>query len=100
MGNDIVSNKKTLLLIQALKLATGPARDELLYWLSAEGFDRKEKIKRIRIIYDQLHIDELSRERVKSYHEKAMAMLNKLSCTKARIAELKAFSDMLMNRKK
>ncbi len=100
MGNDIVSNKKTLLLIQALKLATGPARDELLYWLTAEGFDRNEKIQRIRIIYDQLHIDELSRGRVKSYHEKAMAMLNKLSCTNDRIAELRVFSDMLMNRDK
>jgi geranylgeranyl diphosphate synthase type II len=100
MGNDIVSNKKTLLLIQALKLATGPVRDELLYWLTAECFDRNEKIQRIRIIYDQLHIDELSRERVKTYHEKALDMLNKLSCTNTRIAELRAFSDILMNRNK
>lgn len=100
MGNDIVSNKKTLLLIQALKLAAGPVRDELLYWLSSECFDRNEKIQRIRIIYDQLHIDTLSRERVKTYHEKALTMLNKLSCTRARIAELQAFSDRLMNRNK
>lgn len=100
MGNDIVSNKKTLLLIQALKLAAGPVRDELLYWLTSECFDRNEKIQRIRIIYDQLHIDTLSRERVKTYHEKALTMLNKLSCPHARIAELQAFSDRLMNRNK
>jgi len=100
MGNDIVSNKKTLLLIQALKLATGPARDELLYWLSAECFDRNEKIKRIRIIYDELHIDDLSRERVKTYHDKALDMLNKLSCPNDRITELRIFSDRLMNRDK
>jgi geranylgeranyl diphosphate synthase, type II len=100
MGNDIVSNKKTLLLIQALKLATGTVRDELLYWLSAECYDKNEKIQRIRSIYDQLHIDELSRERVKTYHEKALAMLNKLSCTNNRTTELCAFSDMLMNRNK
>jgi len=100
MGNDIVSNKKTLLLIKALKLAAGPIRNELLYWLTSECFDRNEKIQRIRIIYNQLHIDTLSRERVKTYHEKALTMLNKLSCTHARIAELQAFSDMLMNRDK
>jgi geranylgeranyl diphosphate synthase, type II len=100
MGNDIVSNKKTLLLIQALKMATGPVRDELLHWLSAEDFNREEKIQRVRNIYDQLHIDELSRERVKIYHERALAMLGRLSCTTDRIAELKAFSEMLMNRNK
>jgi len=97
-GNDIVSNKKTLLLIQALKLATGPVRDELLHWLNAECFDRNEKIERIKLIYDQLHIDELSRARVKTYHEQALAMLDKISCTTTRISELREFSDMLMNR--
>lgn len=100
MGNDIVSNKKTLLLIMALKLATGPVRDELLHWLNVECFDKNEKIQRIRIIYDQLGIDELSRERVITYHQKALSMLNKLSCTPDRIAELGAFSDMMMNRDK
>jgi geranylgeranyl diphosphate synthase, type II len=100
MGNDIVSNKKTLLLIQALKLATGPVRDELLHWLTVECFDRYEKIQRVRFIYDQLHIDQLSRERVKTYHEKALGMLTRLSCTSTRIAELRAFSDVLMNRNK
>jgi geranylgeranyl diphosphate synthase type II len=100
MGNDIVSNKKTLLLIQALKMATGPLREELLHWLCAEDFDKREKITRIRSIYDQLHIDELSREKVKTYHEKALAMLDKLSCNNDRIAELRAFSDRLMNRSK
>jgi geranylgeranyl diphosphate synthase type II len=100
MGNDIVSNKKTLLLIQAMKNATGPARDELLHWLSAEDFDKKEKIQRVRIIYDQLHIDELSRERVKFYYDKALAMLDRLSCTNSRVAELREFSEMLMNRNK
>jgi geranylgeranyl diphosphate synthase type II len=100
MGNDIVSNKKTLLLIQALDLAKGPVREELLHWLELKRFDRNTKIQRIRSIYDQLHIDELSRERVKTYHAKALAMLDKLSCTNSRIAELRAFSDSLMNRSK
>jgi geranylgeranyl diphosphate synthase, type II len=100
MGNDIVSNKKTLLLIQALKFATGTVREELLHWISAKNFDRDQKIQQVRIIYDQLHIDELSRALVKAYHEKALAMLGKLSCSPSRIAELIAFSDMLMNRDK
>jgi geranylgeranyl diphosphate synthase type II len=100
MGNDIVCNKKTLLLIQALKLATGSLKEELLYWLGVEDFDKAEKIKRIRLIYDQLHIDELSRERVKIYHDKALSMLDALSCPNERIVELRAFSDMLMNRSK
>jgi geranylgeranyl diphosphate synthase, type II len=99
-GNDIVSNKKTLLLIQALKLAEGPERDELLHWLSVEIFNRDEKIRRVRGIFDQLHIDELSREKIKTYHERAMKVLSKLSCTSDRIEELKAFSEMLMNRDK
>jgi geranylgeranyl diphosphate synthase, type II len=99
-GNDIVSNKKTLLLIQALKLATGPVRDELLHWIASDDFDRNEKIQRVKMIYNQLHIDELSRERMKAFHEMALSMLGKLSCTNDRIVELKAFSEMLMNRDK
>jgi geranylgeranyl diphosphate synthase type II len=100
MGNDIVSNKKTLLLIQALKIATGQPRKELLHWLSRERFNRNEKIQQVKNIYDQLRIDELSRERVKVYHERALVMLGKLSCPDSRIAQLRAFSDMLMNRDK
>jgi geranylgeranyl diphosphate synthase type II len=100
MGNDIVSNKKTLLLIKALKLATGPVRKELLHLLSAEGLDRAEKIRKIKNIYDQLHIDEISRERVKMFHEKAISMLDKLSCMNRSTAELKSFSAVLMNRNK
>ncbi len=99
-GNDIVSNKKTLLLIQALRLAKGKSREELLHWLGAEGFDRNEKIRHIRGIYDQLHIDELSRQRVEFYHEKALTLLNKISGTNSRTGELRAFSEMLMKRDK
>jgi geranylgeranyl diphosphate synthase, type II len=99
-GNDIVSNKKTVLLIQALQMAQGRMKRELLNWLKTGTFDREEKIKGVTDIYSQLNLKEITASQVKVYHERALAMLNQLRCEPERKVELSAFSELLMNRKK
>ncbi len=99
-GNDIVTNKKTILLIEALNNATGKIRTELLHWLNLDNFDREEKITVIRSIYQQLGIDMRVKERVRTYHQKAIQHLDNLEVPEQRKAILRDFSAYLMHRQK
>jgi len=99
-GNDIVSNKKTVLLVQAFQLADGKMKDELYHWIKIRKFDRDEKILRIMQIYNQLNLREITDSKIKSYHEEALKKLDRISCNSEKKAELRMFSEMLMNRKK
>src|SRR5260370_32019462 len=54
VGGDILSNKKTFLLIKALELADKGQTSELKKWLSDTNFDAQEKVTAITGIYDQL----------------------------------------------
>ncbi len=100
IGNDIVSNKKTILLIEALNLAAGKNREVLLDWLSRKQFNRNEKIRVIKSIYRELQLEESVTGKVRYYHKLAVDSLNYLNAEASRKSELLAFSDYLMNRKK
>ncbi len=99
-GNDIISNKKTILLVQALRGANEKQRKELLKWLNARKFDREEKIRNIRGVYNQLNLESTTRSMITDYHGQARAMLDKLSCPIGRKEGLKQFSETLMKRRK
>jgi geranylgeranyl diphosphate synthase type II len=99
-GNDIVSNKKTILLVEALNTAKGNTKSKLMEWLGKEKFNRHEKIKAIRAIYTTLNLNEAVTQRVKSYYLKADESLERLQVEAERKVELLKFSDYLMNRKK
>jgi geranylgeranyl diphosphate synthase type II len=99
-GNDIVSNKKTVLLVQALEIASGPTRKELIRWLNRRHFNRNDKIDAVRNIFSELNLEELTRARIGSFHDQAVKMLDSLPVNKSRTSVLRDFSEMLMNRKK
>jgi geranylgeranyl diphosphate synthase type II len=42
-GGDIVSNKKTFLLLSAMHEASGSLRDELMHWTREKEFDPPKK---------------------------------------------------------
>jgi geranylgeranyl diphosphate synthase type II len=99
-GNDIVSNKKTILLIEALNVASGGTRQNLLEWLNKRNFDREEKIQAIRSIYNMFNIEQSVNKRISHYHQLAVESLEKLPVEPDRKTELLAFSTYLMHRKK
>ena len=67
IGGDITSNKKTFMLINALNLANEQQRKELLHWVTAENFDRDEKVKAVTRLYNEIGIDRLAQERIAYY---------------------------------
>ncbi len=78
VGGDIISNKKTYLLIKAKELATGAAAGELALWIGAPEFDKEEKVRQVTRIYDSLGIQALTENKMHAYFEKGFAQLSAL----------------------
>ena len=70
VGGDIISNKKTFLLIKANELAEGDAKMKLEYWLEAKTFNKEEKVAAVTAIYDSLGIKSLTEAKMKAYFDK------------------------------
>lgn len=98
VGGDIISNKKTYMLIEALSSATGETKTQLEHWLSLKDFDPAEKVNAVRGIYDQLGIRQLAEAKINEYFEKAFDSLDSLKVEAERKAELRAFANILIDR--
>ena len=100
IGGDIISNKKTFLLLKAIEMAEGNRylKEELQAWLNAPQFDSKEKVDAVTSIYNFLNIREIARNEMKNHYNIALTFLNKISASETKKAELIAFADSLMVR--
>ncbi len=79
VGGDIIENKKTFLLIEALAQAKGkPEEKELHNWISREEFDRNEKVEAVTAIYDTLGIKQLAENKMNEFFSKGLNDLEKL----------------------
>ena len=99
-GGDIVSNKKTYLLITALNLAQGAVRQDLTEWLQMKEFKKEVKIKAVTKIFDNLRIEALTREKADEYFQRAFISLDKIPVDENRKTFLKEFAVKLMGRNK
>ena len=95
VGGDIISNKKTFLLIKALEKAKGKQQKELKEWLSAKKFNAKKKVAAITGIYDALGISELTEIKVNQYFEKGFDRLRAISPNNSSLVD---FTQELMAR--
>ena len=98
IGGDIVNNKKTFLLLQALQKADGSLRGELDMWMDKKGGDNTEKIDGVRAIYDKLNIRELSQKLMNDYFEKAIRALETVNVNNKLKEDLKQFAINLIDR--
>ena len=76
IGGDIVSNKKTYMLINAFNRADAAQRAELERWIEAKDFDAKEKIAAVTRIYNEIGIDRLAMEKIKFYFNESKKYLD------------------------
>ncbi len=100
VGGDIISNKKTFLLIRALELATGDDKATLDRWLQTTDADPAEKVAAVTGIYDRLNIKEATEQAMQEFAEKAFDALDKISLPIERKQYLRDFADGLMVREK
>ncbi|MDH5475842.1 MAG: polyprenyl synthetase family protein [Cyclobacteriaceae bacterium] len=100
VGGDIIANKKTLLLIEAINKSKGKTKQELFGWLSKEQFDPAEKVNAIMTIYDKLNVREIAEQKIDRYFSIGLDYLSSISAPKHKIAILKTFTQHLINREK
>jgi geranylgeranyl diphosphate synthase, type II len=98
VGGDIISNKKTYLLIKSLEKAQGVTKRKLLTWLSARKFRKAEKVEAVRKIYDALDIAKLTERKIDLYFRKGFLSLEALQIEKSGKQQLRNFAENLIAR--
>lgn len=96
VGGDIMSNKKTYLLIRAKELAVGDDATSLKNWLTSK--DPRSKVSAITAIYNKLGVRELAEKEMNSYSDRALESLEELSVSNDRKFMLKQFAEGLLLR--
>ena len=98
IGGDIVSNKKTFMLINAFLRANEQQRAELHRWVEATEFDEQEKIAAVTRLYNEIGIDTLAQERIDHYFKQGLACLEAVKIDAERKEQLTAYVYKLMKR--
>lgn len=78
IGGDIMNNKKTFLLINAMQLAKGDDADELRHWLNDPYATRVEKVAAVTALYERLGVRQLAQEAIADYNARAIDAFNRV----------------------
>lgn len=99
IGGDILCNKKTFLLINALSVASEEQRQVMEDWMARKTYDAQEKIAAFTNLYNELSIRDLTERRIEDYYRMANEDLARLSIAPETLSVLKGTCDRLMKRK-
>ncbi len=97
VGGDILSNKKTFMLIKAKQLATGNTESELDKWLNRSD-DPFAKIETITSIYNLLEVRKLAEIEMEEYVNKALRALDLIAVDRSKKELLRGFAEQLLIR--
>lgn len=100
VGGDIISNKKTFLLLKALELADTDQKADLDKWLNAENFDNTEKVQDVMRIYDEIGIRQLTLAKMDDYFANGFNALDGINAPAEKKTALSDFTTYLINREK
>ncbi|SES74725.1 polyprenyl synthetase family protein [Prevotella sp. kh1p2] len=99
IGGDIISNKKTYMLINAFNHADAHQRSELQRWTDAKAFDAQEKIAAVTQLYNEIGVDKLAQQKIAQYFEQSRKYLDAVQVADDRKAELRTYAERMMKRK-
>ncbi len=99
-GTDIADNKKTFLYLKSLEIADKEQKKILLKYFSSTIFEKEEKEKAVKKIYEQLNLKAIAKQLMQEYNNKAMESLEKIELDNAIKSNLIIFANKLMLRNK
>jgi geranylgeranyl diphosphate synthase type II len=99
-GGDIISNKKTFLLVKALEIASSEQIKQLQGMFTMKEFDPETKVKTVIGLYDQLNIKAVTENLANDYINTAFSLLEKIGVVKERKKELAQVASSLIGREK
>jgi len=101
IGGDILSGKKTFLLLTALERADERTRGELNALLNNQKIPADEKISSVQVIYDRLGVSDTARQAMDMYYRQAISHLREVTAPNpSRKTILEEFSAKLLKREK
>lgn len=100
IGGDIMSNKKTYMLINAFNLANDSQRKELMHWVTLDNPEPKDKIDAVTRLYNEIGIDKLAEQKINHYFEQSRKYLASVNVPEERKRELEEYANRMMHRKK
>jgi geranylgeranyl diphosphate synthase type II len=100
VGGDIIAKKKTYLLITALEKSSEAGKKKLLALLDDQGLSDKDKVKKVKEIYDSLNIKELTEAKMSDYYTAGIQKLEKVDAPLVRKLHLFRFANGLMKRER
>lgn len=98
VGGDIITNKKTYLLLKALEEANEKQASELKWWMSNEAENVSEKVQAVTAIFEDLQVKEAAQKLMDRYYQKAIEALNLINVDEEKKEYFKGFADEIMQR--
>jgi geranylgeranyl diphosphate synthase type II len=98
VGGDILSNKKTYLLIKALESAKDGYATALQQWLDDSNADAQQKVAAVTAIYNNLQIREQAEQAMQDYATEAFAAFDSINLPDVNKQYLRGFADSLLVR--
>lgn len=98
IGGDIISNKKTFLLLKALEIAENGTKKSLQEWINKKEFNGDEKIEAITNIYKDLNIKTITKSFINEFYQSALNVLEEINIASAKKTELLRLAALIMQR--
>lgn len=96
IGGDIISNKKTLLLLKALEMSKEKGSSEVLQMLEMTNY--AEKVERAKKLFVELGVVDFARGQMNNYQEKALNALSEITVNSSNKTTLIELSEYLFQR--
>lgn len=98
VGGDVISNKKTYLLLKAQALATGKTQKDLDFCLTSKVIDDTTKVSRVTGIFNTLNIKKLAVDEMNLFYNSAISHLDSIDAATDKKQVFEKFAKSLMQR--
>jgi len=98
VGGDIAANKKTFLLLSALKDANPAQHKRLQELISGQESDESKKIEAVLAVFRELNIREKTEQKMDAFYQEALVHLNAIQREEKDKAPLRHLAAVLMER--
>jgi geranylgeranyl diphosphate synthase type II len=98
IGGDIVSNKKTFLLLKALEISDEGSKRTIQEWITKTDFDADLKIRSISDIYNKLNIRQITEKSIDEFYQTALTICEEIDLEKETKTELLHLAGLIMKR--
>ncbi len=97
-GGDILSNKKTFLLLKAIELANSAQKKEIESVIQLPSEQPDEKIRRMLAVFSALNIKSVCESHADAFTNKALASLDKVKADPNKKKQMQEFATELLKR--